>query len=109
MVNFLLVLVLYKFIKALDYIRLLAKPSFISKIHLEITDDQGEGIYLRDFDHVQSSSDDIRLTIKSKYLPKKKTDQLVTYENQEIKIIFGCRLSLICDPSASYIQHGKIS
>ncbi|CAF4748448.1 unnamed protein product [Rotaria sp. Silwood2] len=86
--NFLLVLVLYKFIKALDYIRLLAKPSFISKIHLEITDDQGEGIYLRDFDHVQSSSDDI---------------------HQEIKIIFGCRLSLICDPSASYIQHGKIS
>jgi len=27
--------------------------------------------------------------------------------DQEVKIKFGCRLSLICDPPASYVQHGK--
>jgi hypothetical protein len=65
--------------KALDYIRSLAKPSLISKIQLDITGGQGRGIYLREFDHVQSSSGDIRLTIKTKYSPKR-NDQVVTYE-----------------------------
>ena len=65
--------------KALDYIRSLAKPSVISKIQLDITGGQGRGIYLRDFDQVQTSSGDIRLTVKSKYLPKH-NNQLVTYE-----------------------------
>ncbi|CAF4672915.1 unnamed protein product [Rotaria sp. Silwood1] len=92
--------------KALDYIRSLAKPSLISKIQLDITGGQGRGIYLREFDQVQTSSGDIRLTIKTKYLPKK-TDQLITYEDQEVKIKFACRLSLICDPPVSYVQHGK--
>ncbi|CAF1250085.1 unnamed protein product [Rotaria magnacalcarata] len=92
--------------KALDYIRSLAKPSLISKIQLDIIGGQGRGIYLRELDQVQVSSGDIGLTIKPKYIPKK-TDQTVTYEDQEIKINFACRLSLICDPPASYVQHGK--
>ncbi|CAF4709004.1 unnamed protein product, partial [Rotaria sp. Silwood2] len=92
--------------KALDYIRSLTKPSLISKIQLDITGGQGRGIYLREFDQVQTSSGDIRLTIKSKYL-QKKTNQLVTYGDQEVKIKFACRLSLICDPPVSYVQHGK--
>jgi hypothetical protein len=65
--------------KALEYIRSLAKPSLISKIQLDITGGQGRGIYLRDFDQVQTSSGDIRLTIKTKYFPKN-PNQLVTYE-----------------------------
>jgi hypothetical protein len=65
--------------KALEYIRSLAKPSLISKIQLDITGGQGRGIYLRDFDQVQTSSGDIRLTIKTKYYPKN-PNQLVTYE-----------------------------
>jgi hypothetical protein len=65
--------------KALDYIRSLSKPSLLSKIHLDITGGQGRGIYLREFDQVQTSSGDIRLTIKSKY-SSRKSDQLVTYE-----------------------------
>ena len=65
--------------KALDYIRSLAKPSIISKIQLDITGGQGRGIYLREYDQVQSSSADIRLTIKTKYLPKR-NNQIVTYE-----------------------------
>lgn len=67
--------------KALDYIRSLAKSSLISKIQIDITGGQGRGIYLRNFDQVQTSSGDIRLTIKSKYLPKK-NGQLVTYEGK---------------------------
>ncbi len=27
--------------------------------------------------------------------------------DQEVKIKFGCRLSFICEPSVSYVQHGK--
>ncbi len=27
--------------------------------------------------------------------------------DQEVKIKFGCRLSSICDPSVSYVQHGE--
>lgn len=110
--------------KALDYIRSLAKPSLISNIQLEITGGQGRGIYLREFDQVQLSSGDISLTIKSKYFSKQ-TDQSVTYEgilkivlvlfclivyiylDQKNKIQFACRLSLVCDPPVSYVQHGK--
>jgi hypothetical protein len=65
--------------KALEYIRSLIKPSLISKMQLDITGGQGRGIYLRDFDQVQTSSGDIRLTIKSKYFPKN-NNQSVTYE-----------------------------
>lgn len=65
--------------KAFEYIRSLIKPSLTSKINVEITGGQGRGIYLRDFDQVQASSGDIRLTVKSKYLPKN-SHQLVTYE-----------------------------
>lgn len=64
--------------KALDYIRSLVKPSLTSKIQLEIIGGQGRGIYLRDFDQVQTSSGDIRLTIKTKYLTK--NGQIITYE-----------------------------
>ncbi|CAF4089647.1 unnamed protein product, partial [Adineta steineri] len=92
--------------KALDYIRSLAKPSLLTKIQLNITGGQGRGIYLRDFDQVQTSSGDICLTIKPKYLPKE-ANQLVTYDDQDAKIKFACRLSLICDPPVSYVQHGK--
>jgi len=73
--------------KALDYIRSLVKSSLISKIQLDITGGQGRGIYLREFDQVQNSSGDIRLTIKSKYLPRK-NGQLVTYEGKHTKIRF---------------------
>lgn len=73
--------------KALDYIRSLAKPSFISKMQFDITCGQGRGIYLRDFDHVQTSSGDIRLTIKSKYLAKS-TNQPVTYDGKSFSICF---------------------
>lgn len=65
--------------KAFDYIRSLAKPSLTSKIQIDITGGQGRGIYLRDFDQVQTSSGDIRLSVKSKYLTKN-CHQLVTYE-----------------------------
>jgi hypothetical protein len=65
--------------KALDYIRSLSKSSLISKIQLDITGGKGRGIYLREFDQVQTSSSDIRLTIRSKYVSTK-NDQLVTYE-----------------------------
>jgi len=65
--------------KALDYIRSLSKSSLISKIQLDITGGQGRGIYLREFDQVQTSSADIRLTIRSKYVSTK-NDQLITYE-----------------------------
>ncbi|CAF3801202.1 unnamed protein product [Adineta steineri] len=92
--------------KALDYIRSLAKPSLISKIQLDITGGQGRGVYLRDSDQVQTSSGDIRLTVKTKYLSKK-PNQLVTYDDQEVKIKFACRLSFICDPPVSYVQHAK--
>ncbi len=73
--------------KALDYIRSLSKPSLISKIQLDITGGQGRGIYLREFDQVQKSSGDIRLIIKSKYLPRK-NGQVVTYEGKYTKLIF---------------------
>lgn len=56
--------------KALDWIRSLGKNSFLSNIHLEIHGGQGRGIYLRDFDQVQHSSGDIRLTMKSKFVSK---------------------------------------
>ena len=107
--------------KAFDYIRSLAKPSLTSRIQIDITGGQGRGIYLRDFDQVQTSSGDIRLTVKAKYVPKN-GHQLVTYEglhwiggifwdnirlDQEAKIKFGCRLSLVSEPSVSYVQHGK--
>ncbi|CAF1690507.1 unnamed protein product, partial [Adineta ricciae] len=65
--------------KALDYIRSLAKPSLISKMQFDITGGQGRGIYLRNFDHVQTSSGDMRLTIKSKYLAKS-INQPITYD-----------------------------
>ena len=65
--------------KALEYIRSLAKPSLISKMQLDITGGQGRGVYLRDFDQVQSSSGDIRLTIKAKYFSKD-YNQSVSYE-----------------------------
>ncbi len=39
---------------------------------------------------------------KEKSLTKKCVDL-----DQEMKIKFGCRLSLICDPPVSYVQHGK--
>lgn len=65
--------------KAFDYIRSLAKPSLTSRIQIDITGGQGRGIYLRDFDQVQTSSGDIRLTVKAKYVPKN-GHQLVTYE-----------------------------
>lgn len=65
--------------KAFDYIRSLIKPSLTSKIGIDITGGQGRGIYLRDFDQVQNSSGDIRLTVKSKYSTKD-CNQLVTYE-----------------------------
>ena len=65
--------------KALDYIRSLAKPSVLSRMQLEMTGGQGRGIYLRDFDQVQTSSGDIRLTIRSKYFSRE-TQSSVTYE-----------------------------
>ncbi|CAF1376834.1 unnamed protein product [Rotaria sordida] len=71
-----------------DYIRSLAKPSFISKIHLEITDDQGQGIYLKDFDHVQSNSGDTPYNEQTFYiridLSHLKEDQLHFTELQSI-------------------------
>lgn len=56
--------------KALDYLRSLSRPSYLSKIHLQIFGGQGRGVYLRDFDQVQNSSGDLRLTIKPKYFSK---------------------------------------
>ena len=56
--------------KALEWIRSLGKHSFLSNIHLELHGGQGRGIYLRDYDQVQHSSGDIRLTVKSKFISK---------------------------------------
>ena len=74
--------------KALDYIRSLAKPSLTSKIQFEITGGQGRGIYLREFDQVQASSGDTRLTIKAKYLTKS-GNQLTTYEGILRNLVFA--------------------
>ena len=79
--------------KALDYIRSLAKPSLISKMQFDITGGQGRGIYLRDFDHVQTSSGDMRLTIKSKYLAKS-TNQPITYDGKPFSFCFLRKKSL---------------
>ncbi len=47
-----------------------------------------EGIYLREFDQVQISSDNIRLTIRWKYLSKT-INELIIYEgNKTIKMKF---------------------
>ena len=67
--------------KALDYIRSLSKPSILSRIQFDITGGQGRGIYLREFDHVQNSSGDIRLTIKPKYFLKN-FDQSINYQGK---------------------------
>ncbi len=73
--------------KALEYIRSLSKPSLISKIQIDITGGQGRGIYLRNFDQVQTSSGDIRLTIKSKY-SQKRSNELVTYDGKIKNFVF---------------------
>jgi len=65
--------------KALDYIRSLTKPSLLSKVEINIRGGQGRGVYLRDYDHVQKSSGDLRLTVKSKYF-NKKYDQSINYQ-----------------------------
>lgn len=46
---------------------------------------QGRGIYLRDFDQVQRSSGDLRLTIKSKYFSKIINEQ-ITLQGVKLKI-----------------------
>ena len=73
--------------KAFDYIRSLAKPTLTSKIQFHITGGQGRGIYLREFDQVQASSGDTRLTIKSKYLTKS-GNQMTTYEGMLKNLVF---------------------
>ncbi len=73
--------------KALEYIRSLSKPSLISKIQIDITGGQGRGVYLRNYDQVQTSSGDIRLTIKSKY-SQKRSNELVTYDGKIKNFVF---------------------
>lgn len=69
--------------RALDLIRSLGKNSFLSNIHLEMIGGQGRGIYLRDYDQVQHSSGDIRLTVKSKFISKS-PHQLATVQGKTI-------------------------
>ena len=111
--------------KAFDYLRSLGKPSPLTRIHLQIFGGQGRGIYLREFEQVQQSSGDIRLTIRPKYFSKDDVNRSSTalegsivrlslsvfltnvLLDQEKKIDYNSRLALLSDPPASYVQHGK--
>ena len=65
---------------AFDFIRSLSRPSLLSNISFEVIGGQGRGIYLREFDQVQQSLGDIRLTIKPKFFSKQ-FHQLTSFQD----------------------------
>jgi hypothetical protein len=82
--------------KALEYMRSLSGASLLSNIHLEMVGGQGRGIYLRDFDQVQNSSGDIRLTVKVKHTVKD-ASQTSLLQGESRRTCLVVVVTLTCD------------